>query len=283
MRPAWSWQFEAERLAAAPALPLPTPITAEWAWGGSTGAGVRVAVVDSGIDAAHPAVGRVAGGVALEYDPDAPDQVRATEGPHEDLFGHGTACAGIIRSLAPEAELYSVRVLGSRLSGKGVVFAAGLRWAIDNRMQVVNLSLSTGKREYFSTFHELVDEAYFANVMLVCAVNNVAGPSYPSQYAGVFSVAATEAADPLQFDYNPSPPVEFGAPGIDVEVPWLGGSTISATGNSFAAPRIAGHVARLLGRHPGLTPFQVKTVLLALASNAARPGGSHGDRHVLLR
>jgi subtilisin len=283
VKPAWSWQFEAGRLAPAPTLPLPNPITADWAWGGSEGAGVRVAVVDSGIDAGHPAVGRVAGGVALSYDPAAPDQVRAVDGPHEDLFGHGTACAGIIRSLAPEADLYSVRVLGARLTGKGMVFAAGLRWAIANRMQVVNLSLSTGKRDYFAVFHELVDEAYFAKVMLVCAVNNLAGPTYPSQYASVFSVAANEATDPYRFDYNPAPPVEFGAPGIDIEVPWLGGSTIKATGNSFAAPHIAGLVARVLGKHPGLTPFQVKTILLALASNAAPPGGPDGDRHVLLR
>jgi subtilisin family serine protease len=226
VKPAWSWQFEAGKLAPATTLPLPSPITADWAWGGSRGGGVRVAVLDSGIDAAHPAVGAVAGGVVLTYDPAAPDQVRAVEGPHKDLFGHGTACAGIIRSLAPEAELYSVRVLGSRLTGKGIVFAAGLRWAIANRMQVVNLSLSTGRREYFAVFHELVDEAYFANVMLVCAVNNVAGPTYPSQYASVFSVATNEA-----------------------------------TGNS--------------------TPFQVKTVLLALASNAAPLGGPDGDRHVL--
>jgi subtilisin len=283
VKPAWSWQFEADRLAPAPTLPLPAPITADWAWAGSTGAGVRVAVVDSGIDAGHPAVGHLAGGVVLEYDPDAPDQVRASEGAHEDLFGHGTACAGIIRSLAPEAELYSVRVLGSKLTGKGIVFAAGLRWAVANRMQVVNLSLSTGRRDYFALFHELVDEAYFANVMLVCAVNNVSGPTYPSQYAGVFSVAANEATDPYRFDYNPAPPVEFGAPGIDIEVPWLGDSTIRATGNSFAAPHIAGLVARILGKHPGLTPFQVKTILVSLASNAALPGGADGDRHVLLR
>ena len=267
MKPAWSWQFEAGRLALAPALALPSPITADWAWGGSRGAGVRVAVIDSGIDAAHPAVGQVAGGVALVYDPASPDQVRATEGPHEDLFGHGTACAGIIRSLAPEAQLYSVRVLGARLTGKGTVFAAGLRWAIANRMQVVNLSLSTGKRDYFAVFHELVDEAYFAKVMLVCAVNNVAGPTYPSQYASVFSVAANEATDPYRYDYNPAPPVEFGAPGIDIEVPWLGGSTIKATGNSFAAPHIAGLCALILSKHPELTPFQLKTVLLACASN----------------
>ena len=181
MKPAWSWQFEYDKLR--PVSPiLPVPITKEWAWGGSTGAGVKVAVIDSGIDADHPAVGEVAGGIALEYDPDAEDGVRKIEGPHEDLFGHGTACAAIIRQVAPEAELYSVRVLGARLTGKGVVFAAGLEWAIDNGMQVVNMSLSTGKRDYFDVFHELADEAYFHHMMLVSAVNNAPSPSYPSQY-----------------------------------------------------------------------------------------------------
>jgi subtilisin len=104
--------------------------------------------------------------------------------------------------------------------------------------------------------------------MVVCAVNNVRGASYPSQYASVFSVAAHEGRDPFRLDYNTAPPVEFGAPGIDLEVGWLGGRTIRATGNSFAAPHIAGLIARILGKHPGLTPFQMKTVLMAVADNA---------------
>ena len=268
-KPAWSWQFESDKLSNVASLGLSGPITKEWAWGDSTGAGVKVAVVDSGIEAGHPAVGEVTGGVALEYDPDAEGEVAITEGPHEDLFGHGTACAGIIRKAAPDVQLYSVRVLGSKLSGKGIVFAAGLRWAVDNGMQVVNLSLSTGKKEYFGTFHEIADEAYFRNVMLVSAVNNVPKPSFPSLYSSVFSVAAHDGTDPFRFEYNPSPPVEFGAPGIDLEVPWLDGSSIVATGNSFAAPHIAGLIARILGRHPGLTPFQVKTILCAVADNTA--------------
>lgn len=272
-KPAWSWQFESGTLKPASALVLPPTISKEWAWEGSTGAGVKVAVVDSGIDGAHAAVGGVAGGVALEFDPDAEDYVRRIEGPHEDLFGHGTACAAIIKQASPECELYSVRVLGTRLTGKGVVFAAGLRWAVDNGMHVVNLSLSTGKQDYFGLFHEIADEAYFHNVMLVSAVNNVPSPSYPSQYSSVFSVAAHDGKDPFRFDYNPAPPVEFGAPGIDVEVAWLNGSTIEATGNSFAAPHIAGLVARILGKHPGLTPFQMKTILCAIADNAT--SGDH--------
>ncbi|MPZ24810.1 MAG: S8 family serine peptidase [Dehalococcoidia bacterium] len=267
-RPAWSWQFEPEKLSRIEPMGLPAKITPEWAWEGSTGAGVKVGVIDSGVDASHPAVRSVAGGVALEYDEDSEDEVRMVDGAHPDLFGHGTACAGIIRAVAPEADIYSIRVLGARLTGKGVVFAAGLRWAIDNGMQVVNMSLSTGKRDYFDLFHELADTAYFRQVMLVAAVNNVEGPSYPSQYSSVFSVAAHVGKDPFVFDYNPSPPVEFGAPGIDVEVPWLNGQTIEASGNSFAAPHIAGLIARILGKHPVLTPFQVKTVLHALAANS---------------
>jgi subtilisin len=243
-------------------------LTREWAWGGATGAGVDVAVVDSGIEAGHPMVGEVTSAVALTYDPTLENRVRAEEGPHDDLFGHGTACAAIIRRVAPEARLHSIRVLGDRLTGKGIVFAAGLEWAIEHGFRVVNLSLSTGREDYFAMFHELADEAYFKGVMLVCAVNNVPAPSYPSQYASVFSVAAHERADPFGFDYNSAPPVEFGAPGIDVEVAWRGGGTMTVTGNSFAAAHITGLVARLLGKHPELTPFQVKTVLHAVADNA---------------
>jgi len=229
---------------------------------------VDVAVIDSGIEAGHPRVGPVTSGLALSYDPDAEDLVRREPGPHADLFGHGTACAGIIRAVAPDCRLHSVRVLGERLTGKGVVFAAGLEWAIESGFRVVNMSLSTGREDYFALFHELADRAYFAGVMLVCAVNNVPAPSYPSQYASVFSVAAHEARDPFGIDYNPSPPVEFGAPGIDVEVAWNGGGTTTTTGNSFAAPHVAGLIARILSKHPHLTPFQVKTVLHAVAGNA---------------
>jgi subtilisin family serine protease len=136
-------------------------------------------------------------------------------------------------------------------------------------MHVCNLSLSTGKSDFFGLFHELADLAYFRRIPLVCAANNVQKPSYPSLYGVVLSVAAHEGTDPERFDVNPSPPVEFGAPGIDVRLPWLQGSYITATGNSFATPHIAGLVTRILGQHPQLTVFQVKTILHALADNAA--------------
>jgi subtilisin family serine protease len=267
LRPAGAEKFDPAVLR--PVRPLPVGITREWAWGGSTGAGVDVAVIDSGVEDGHPWVGRVDSAVALSVDPSAPDGVRVDVGPHEDLFGHGTACAGVIRRLAPDCRLHSVRVLGDRLTGRGPVFAAGVRWALEQGFAVVNLSLSTGNDDYHGLFHDLADEAYFRGTALVCAVNNAPVPSYPSQYAAVLSVAAHERSDPEGFDFNPDPPVELGAPGVDVEVAWRGGGTLTATGNSFAAPHISGLVARILGKHPGLTPFQLKTVLHAIADNAA--------------
>ncbi len=268
MRPAWAWQFSLGTLRRV-APSLPSAITREWAWDGSTGAGVRVAVIDSGVDGSHPGVRGVAGGAVVVADPDAPRGARVVEGPHDDLFGHGTACAAIIRRAAPDAELYSIRVLGKKLTGRGVALAEGMRWAIAHEMRVLNISLSTARSDYYGVLHEIVDEAYFKGVMVVCAVNNVRAASYPSQYASVFSVAAHEGTDPLRLDYNPLPPVEFGAPGINLEVAWLGGSTIRCTGNSFAAPHVAGIITRILAKHPTLTPFQMKTVLMALADNAS--------------
>ena len=270
VKPAYAEQFEPERLRPVVPLDLDGPITKEWAWGGATGAGVKVGIIDSGVDADHPFVQGVAGGVILEHDPDVEGEVRYIEGPHEDLFGHGTACAGIIKKVAPECEIYSIRVLGKLLTGKSIVFAAGIRWAIENGMNVVNMSLSTGSKDYFGMFHQLADLAYFRNVALVCAINNTPpkfGPSYPSEYSSVFSVAAHDGKDPFEFDYNPNPPVEFGAPGINIEVAWADMGTTDGIGNSFAAPHITGLVARILSKHPGLTPFQIKTILHSIASN----------------
>ncbi len=102
---------------------------------------------------------------------------------------------------------------------------------------------------------------------VVSAVNNLPEPSYPSLYSSVISVAAHDGHDPLTYYYNPTPPVEFGAPGIDVEVAWNNKQYITCTGNSFAAPHIAGIVTLIRARHPELTPFQIKTVLLVCAAN----------------
>lgn len=262
--PAWSEPFLEGRRDALDRLRPIGAVDRDLAYGGSDGAGVTVAIIDSGVDGSHPAVGgRLVASVKVELRGEGPEVVQDPE--RLDVVGHGTACAGIIHSLAPAADIVSVRVLGPDNRGKGAVFATGLEWAIERGASVVNLSLSSRSEALMGVFHELADRAYFANVLLVCAANNVPGPSYPSLFASVVSVAAHDTPDAWTWFYNPHPPVEFGARGVDVEVAWRDGGWIVATGNSFAAPHIAGVAALIRAKHPGATPFEVKAMLAATA------------------
>jgi len=265
--PAWSEPFADPRRRLRRPMRL-RGVTRSWAWGGATGAGVRIGIIDSGLENDQPMLrGRVVENVAVEMTEDGP--VVVPDGPR-DLFGHATACGAIIVSLAPEVELVSIRVLGEDLRGKGSAFAAGLEWAIERGLHACNLSLSSKSEALYPVFHDLADRAYFAGMSLVSAANNVPAPSYPSLFSSVFSVAAHGEPEPERIYYNPSPPVEFGAWGVDVPIAWKDGGTTVATGNSFAAPHVAGLVARILSKHPGLTPFEVKSILASVADNPGR-------------
>ncbi len=261
--PAWSEPFTGTDLSGLMRRSRLDRVDRAWAFEGATGRGITVAIIDSGLEVDHPMLdGRVVESVAVEMVGGEPTIVADSAG---DLFGHGTACAGIVLGLAPEVELVSVRVLGADLKGKGAAFLAGLEWATERGVEVANLSLSSRSETLFPYFHEAVDKAYFRNVHLVSAANNVVGLSYPSLFSGVYSVAAHAVPDARLIYYNPSPPVEFGAWGVDVPIAWKDGGTTVATGNSFAAPHVAGLVAGILSAHPGLTPFEVKAVLAAIA------------------
>jgi subtilisin family serine protease len=265
--PAWSEPFTGKGLGGLSRRVRLDQIDREWAFGGGTGRGVTVAIVDSGLEVGHPKLaGRVVESVAVELVDGEPNVIRDDVG---DLFGHATACGGIILGLAPEVDLVSVRVLGADLKGKGAAFLAGLEWALERGVDVANLSLSSKSEALYPAFHDVVDRAYFANLHLVSAANNVPGASYPSLFSSVYSVAAHAEPDPWRLYYNPAPPVEFGAWGVDVPIAWREGGSTVATGNSFAAPHVAGFVAAIISKHPGLTPFEVKAVLAAVAENPA--------------
>ena len=262
--PAWSEPFSApNRPALARSGPL--AIARAAAFGSADGRGVTVAIVDSGIEPDHPAVGgRVTRHVRVTVISGEPRVVDDDE--PIDAVGHGTACAGIVHALAPAAEFVSVRVLGPDNRAPGLLFAAAIEWVAGQGIPVANLSLSSRKEALFGALHHLADEAYFANTLLVCAANNLPGPSYPSLFASVVSVAAHDVPDPWTWYYNPRPPVEFGAWGVDVPVAWQGGGRIVATGNSFAAPHVSGLAALIRSAHPSASPFEMKALLAATAS-----------------
>ncbi len=271
--PAWSLPLgEAARIALE--NPVAARVDREWALSGATGRGIRVCVLDSGVEAGHPRIGEIAGAVAIGIDDDGGTIAEPDE--EGDLCGHGTACAGVIRGIAPEAEIYSVRVLGGGFSGSGNVLVAGLRWAVAQGYDVINMSLSTTKRQLGEALHELADSAYFQRTVLVASAHNMPVESFPWRFSSVISVGSHEEADPMVFYANPNPPVEFFANGVDVDVAWIGGSSIRATGNSFATPCISGIAALILGKHPRLTPFQLKSVLYQISSNVGGPGEREG-------
>lgn len=252
-----------------------TGVSRRWALEGGYGAGVRVCILDSGVDDSHPLVGAVESKLEVS---------RATDGSLEivgtdigDLIGHGTACAGVIKSLAPHARISSVRVLTDGISGSGAGLLAGLRWAIEEGFDIINLSLATTRREYLAALYELADLAYFRRTLLVASAHNMPVQSFPWMFSSVISVACHSEPDKLAFYYNPNPPVEFYAHGVRVTVPWAGGGEREVTGNSFAAPHITGVCAKILSKHPWLTPSQLKTVLYLTARNVTPDGDTDAN------
>ena len=167
---------------------------AVWA-GGNKGTGIKVAVLDTGIDTSHPDL-RVVGGATF---------VSGTSSYNDDN-GHGTHCAGIIAALdnnigvvgvAPEASLYAVKVLDKTGSGSISNIISGIEWCITNRIQVISMSI--GSSSSSSALKAECDKAYNAGIVLVAAAGNN-GPrsntvGYPARYSSVISVAATNSND----------------------------------------------------------------------------------------
>ncbi len=260
----------------------------------ATGAGVRVAVLDSGVDDAHP---QLRGAVAAGR-----DLLHGNADARQDCVGHGTAVAGIIaarpvpdvpfRGLAPGATIVPVRVTEKEeIGGEGVgddagpaEFAEAIGWAADparGRARVINLSVVMTADD--PRVRRAVADALDAGVVVVAAAGNNGAADrgnptpYPAAYPGVIGVGAVTAGGVRAPFSQHGEYVDLVAAGSGVTVPAPGGGHTAGEGTSYAAPYVAATAALLLERFPDLTPGQVWQRLVATADPA--PGGGRSDEY----
>lgn len=235
------------------------------------GAGVKIAILDSGVSRSHPDMADF----PLEDDVivDVLDnKIVVEDGRADDPHGHGTAVAYLARRIAPRATFGNFRVLspdafGGTTSTRARILA-GARAAIARGYQVLNCSFGAAdpEFEFVREFKKWVDEAYLKRVHIVTACNN--DSCVIQEWPGFFPTCINvnmARSNMGRCYYRPDLLVEFAAAGIDVTVPDPGGGYKTFTGSSFAAPQVAGYVARLLQPFPGLTVPQVKSLLQYLS------------------
>jgi subtilisin len=237
----------------------------------TTGTGVRVAVIDTGIDYTHPDLADVySGGYNV---------LSKTTDPMDDN-GHGTHCAGILAATgskngiygtAPGVSLYAVKVLSSTGEGKVSDVIEGLFWAKNNSMQVASLSLGVG--EDSQALHDAVDEASAGGVLIVAAAGNngVASGSgntmtYPAKYTGVLSVAAVNKYNHRASWSSTGSELGVSAPGVNIRSTVPGASYKTLSGTSMAAPHVAGVAALVYSAHPDWTNTQVREQIVSTAT-----------------
>ena len=248
---------------------------------GNNGAGIKIAVLDTGVAANHPDL-HVAGGVSF---------VSGITSWNDD-HGHGTHCAGIIAALdddigvvgvAPDAELYAVKVLDR--SGGGYISSIinGIEWCITNNMQVI--SMSFGSYLDSSALHAECNKAYNYGIVLVAAAGN-SGPGantvgYPARYSSVISVAATLSNDEVASFSSRGPELSVAAPGVTIYSTYLNGQYVLMSGTSMACPHAAGTAALILENETH-TPAEVKNILqeTAVDLGAIGPDTAYGHGRI---
>lgn len=226
-------------------------IDAERVWvaeyGGTSGAGVDVAILDTGIDTDHPDLS-VAGGVNCTGNILRDGSTRPAY--WDDKEGHGTHCAGVVAArnnaigvvgVAPEARLWAVKVLDDERSGYISDVIQGIEWCVDNGIEIASMSFTGG---FSHALGEACDSAYDAGLLMVGASgNDGTAVGYPAAYDSVIAVSAIDAADGFATFSCVGPEIELAAPGANIQSTYRDGGYASLSGTSMACPHVAGVAA----------------------------------------
>ena len=272
-----------------PEQPLPWNIEmvrANDVWKRVTGKGVKLAIVDTGIDEDHPDLS-VSGGASFVPNISSWD----------DDNGHGTHCAGIaaaknnpigVVGVAPDCLLYAVKVLSATGSGYMSWILAGMGWCVRNGIQVVSMSLGSGVSSPDAPCSVAYQRAAELLVKAGCIVVAAAGNSgrttnhwvgQPARCPGFVAVAAVDQkkqrADFSSYgppELEPNSGIEISAPGVSVRSTIPGGGYASKSGTSMACPHVSGAAALLKELRPAWNPMQIRNRLKATAEDLGAPG-----------
>ncbi|WP_431793331.1 S8 family peptidase [Bacillus altitudinis] len=221
-------------------------INANSIWGLRGKEKIRVAVLDSGIDKEHKDLkGKIKG----EY-----NAINKTSSTSNDKVGHGTAIAGIIAAkdnsfglvgIAPETEIYSVKVLNDKGKGSIDKLVTAIEWCIDNNIHVINLSFGLSKDK--SILRNVIDKAVNRGIIVIAAAgNNYGGPAdYPAAYKKVISINAVDRNNQLAV-FSSKGKIDFSAPGVDIPILSINNGYETESGTSLAAAHVTGIVSLIL-------------------------------------
>jgi subtilisin len=248
-------------------------IDAERAWEVTRGAGIKVAIIDTGIDHLHRDLApNFAGGVSF-----VPGET------FTDGNGHGTHVAGVIGArqngsgvvgVAPNCCLYSVKALDRQGSGQYSYIISAIVWCVRNGMDVINLSL--GGREHVQALENACDYAFRHNVLLVAAAGN-SGPqqdsvTYPARYGSVMAVSAVDQAGNLANFSSRGEHVDLAAPGVQILSTLPGNRYGRLNGTSMASPHVAGAAALAISSHRFIPGQVIRQILERTADDLGPPG-----------
>ncbi len=232
-----------------------------------TGRRIRIGVVDSGYSPGRKrARANICGWVNL-----VEGNGRAAIGGAEcaDSIGHGTAGIGIIARKAPDAEIYPVKIFADELVSDVERLCAAIRWCLENKLDVVNLSLGTTEQSAADELRVICGEAAAENMRIVAATSNDGLESFPASLPGVFGVGAARVRGKFSYYFAPGEQIQFLARGDRQRLDWKDDEQVFMGGTSFAAPHVAGILALLLERFPGISAAELDDVLLEQSLQSA--------------